>query len=140
MNLVDDVNTLFQHGRGIYHLVPQVSDIVYAVVAGSIDLQNVGSVSAVNGGAGITAITGISVDGIFTVDGLRQDLCRGGLTGASGSAEQICVGNAVLSALQTEDLGDMLLSRDLVKGTGSPFSVQCLIHGFTSTKNTGYAI
>jgi hypothetical protein len=38
MNLVNDVNTLFQHGRGIYHLVPQVSDIVYAVVAGSIDL------------------------------------------------------------------------------------------------------
>ena len=89
VHLVDDVHTHFHLGRGIHRIVTQVADIVNAVVGSRIDLQHIHAGAAVDGTAGRTAITGISILQIFTVDSLCQNFGAGSLAGTARAGKQV---------------------------------------------------
>ena len=80
---------------------------------------------------------GIAVHGVLAVDGLGQDPGAGGLAGAPGADEQIGMGEPVVSHLAFQRLGDMLLTDDFIKGLGTPFPVQRLIHPRTPLQKNG---
>ena len=70
MHLVDDINSVFcADGREIC-LLTQVTDIVNAVVAGGVYLDNVENGAVVYPAADLAFVAGIAVDGRQAVDRL----------------------------------------------------------------------
>ena len=129
MDLVDDVDPLLDLRRGIDGVVPQCADVVDAVVGGGVDLKDVHAGALLDAAAGGAVVAGVAVDGVLAVDGPRQNLGAGGLTGTPGAGEQIGMAQPPRGHLGLEGLGDALLAHDLVKGPGPVFPIQRLIHG-----------
>ena len=127
MNLVDDVYAFLQHGWGIDNLVPQVADVIYAVVAGSVDFQYVRGIAAVDGFARKATVAGIPVDRLLAIHCFCENFRRRGFACSAGSAEKISMGDSVFLALHLQKLGNMLLPGNFFKRPGSPFSIKCLI-------------
>ena len=61
VGLVDDIHPVFAHGRSEVGLVPQVPDVVHAVVAGGIDLHHIQHGAVVNAPADFAFPAGVSV-------------------------------------------------------------------------------
>ena len=123
MDLVDDINPLFDLGGRIDRVVPQGAHIVHTVIGGGVDLQHIHAGAGVDAFAGGAAITGVSVHGMLTVDRLGKNFCTGGLARASGTGEQIGVAQAVVDKLVFQRLGHSKLTDHIVKGLGPVFSV-----------------
>ena len=128
MDLIDDIDALFDDSRRVDRVVSKASDIVYAVVGGRINLQDVRAASVVDAPAGRAAVAGISVHRVFTVDRLGQDLGAGGLSGSSGSREQVGVTELSRDQLGFQDLRHAVLADHIVEGLRSVFSIERLIH------------
>ena len=138
MDLVHDVDAVLHPGGGIDSIVSQCAHMIHTVVGGGIQLQNIQKASVVDAEAGGTLIAGITVYGMLTVDRLGEDLGTGGLSGAAGTCEKVGVAQPALLDLTAQGLGDVILSHDVGKGLGTPFAVQCLIHGITSLRSYKY--
>ena len=91
MHLVDNVYAVLSLRRRILHLVPDLADIIHAVVGGRIDLNHAHGRPGGNAAADRTFPTGSAVHRMLTVHSPREDLRNCGLTGTSRSAEKICV-------------------------------------------------
>ena len=128
VDLVDDVDPLFQHRGGVYRLAEQLPDVVHPAVAGGVQLRHVQQGAAVDAPAGLALVAGGPVLRVQAVDGLGQNPGAGGFAGAPGAGEQIGVGRAALGHLPLEGAGDVVLAHHLGKGFGPPFPIQCLIH------------
>ena len=128
VDLVDDIDPLFQHRGGVYRLAEQLPDVVHPAVAGGVQLRHVQQGAAVDAPAGLALVAGGPVLRVQAVDGLGQDPGAGGFAGAPGAGEQIGVGRAALGHLALEGAGDVVLAHHLGKRLGPPFAVQCLIH------------
>jgi hypothetical protein len=63
MDLVDDIHTHFHLSGRIDGIVPQITDIVNAVVGSGIDLQNIHAGTAVDSTASIAAVAGVAIVG-----------------------------------------------------------------------------
>ena len=77
MNLVDNIHPVFRVYGSIVSLVTQITDVVNAVVAGGVDLDNVKYRTVVNSLANRTFVAGIAVVGMRTVDRLGKYLGAG---------------------------------------------------------------
>ena len=123
MDLVHDVDPFFDGGRGVDRLIPQGSDLVYAVVGGGVQLQYIQNGAILNAQAGGALVAGVTVLRVFTVDRPSQNLGAGCLAGASGASEQIGVGQPATCHLLAQSLGDVGLAYHILKGAGPPLSV-----------------
>ena len=83
MDLVDDINAVFERVGGVNDLIANIADIFYAVVRGGVHLKHVGRRTAANGTAGCTLAAGRAADWMLTVDRLGQNLSTGRLARAS---------------------------------------------------------
>ena len=123
MHLIDDVHTHLHLRRCINDIIPQVTDIIYTIIGGCIDLQHIHTGAVINTAASLTAITGIPILRILTVYSLRQDLGGAGLTRSPGTGEQISVAQATALQLGFQGLGDRHLTNYVIKGLGAVFTV-----------------
>ena len=126
--LVHDVDALFDRRGAEHGLLPQGAHVVHAVVGGGIQLHHVEYGPLADPAAGRADAAGVTVDGVFAVDSLRQDAGAGGLAGPSGADEDVRVGEAARLHLVFQGLRDVLLPDNLVKGLRPPLAVQRLIH------------
>ncbi len=128
MHLVDDVDPFFYLCRRIYHIIPNGSDIIYAIIRRCIDLLYIKDISSINAPARGTAVAGIPIHWIFTVYGLGQYLGTGGFTRTPGAGKK--VGMAELSGNQLifQGGGHSSLPHNIVKGLRPVFPVKGLIH------------
>ena len=128
VDLVDDVDLR----RGLVGAevdpVVEVSDVVYAAVAGGVDLDEVQRSSLIDGGADVAGVVRLAFLGREAVDCLGENAGGGGLAGASGSAEEVRVGHASQGDGLTQRLGDGLLAYDLVQPPGPPLAVEDFAH------------
>ena len=129
VDLVHDINPLADVGGGVNRFVPEGPDLIHAVVGGGVQLQHVQEAAAVDSHAGGALPAGVPLPGRFAVDGLGQNLGAGGFPGAPGACEEVGMGGPSLGHLTAEGFGDMLLTDDVGKGLGPPFSIEGLIHG-----------
>ena len=107
--------------------LPQVTDVIDAVVAGGIDLHNIHQAAVIHPTAAFTFPAGTAVVRIQTVDRLGDQLGAGGLAGAPAAHQQIGMGGFALQHFVFQRGGDRLLPHDLFEGAGSPLAVQRLI-------------
>ena len=80
MNLVDYINSAFQHRWGVHYRFSYVSDIIDTRIGRGVHFQYVRGGSLVDGAARLTLSAGTSVYGGETVDCLGKQLGAGGLT------------------------------------------------------------
>ena len=128
VDLVDDIDPLFDSGGGVDGLVPQGPDLVHTVIGRGVQLQNVQKAAVLNAKAGGTGAAGVPVHGMLAVYGLGENFRAGGLSGAPGAGEEVSVGGAAFGHLLLQGLGDMALPRDVREGLGPPLAVEGLIH------------
>ena len=123
MDLVYDIYAVFEKRGGEADLVLEVTDVINAVITCGVHLYNVGSDTAVDGSAGLTPVTGVAVSGILAVYGLGKYLCAAGLTRSARASEKISVRDLVICDLIFKNIGDPILSADVIKVNGTPFAV-----------------
>ena len=119
------VSALFEESGRVNDLLPDVADIIDAVVAGGVHFDHVGCRAGVDRPAGLANAAGIAV--FFrgkAVDGFGKDLGAGGFAGAAAAAEQIGVRRFAVCDLIAKDGGNGVLSDDRRKIARSPFAVQ----------------
>ncbi len=123
MHLVDDIDLVTALVGRALHLVDDAADVVDLAVRGSVHLKYVDGGAVVDLTADLTFAAGTSVLRIETVDSLGKQLGAGGFACAARACEKIGMADAVIFQLIAERRRDMLLSRDVVKGFGTPLSV-----------------
>ena len=128
VHLVDDIHTLFYRDRGEHGFLAQLTDIVNTVVRCCVYLDNIENAAVLNAEAGRTFAAGVAVFGMLAVKRLGKDFCAGGLARAPRADKQVRMGQPVGNYLVFERFGNVFLPDDLVKGLGSPFPIQSLIH------------
>ena len=128
VHLVDDIHAVLAPGGGEGDLVDYPADIVDTAVGGGVHLDDVEYLAAVDAAAVLANSAGIAVAQVEAVDGLGEDLGAGGLARSSGAGEEVGVVDAVESELVAQGIGDMALTRNVLKTRGAVFPVQHLIH------------
>ena len=73
VHLVDDVHFIFCFGRHEHDFVTDPADIIYAVVAGGVHLDDVQKRTVDDALTDLAFVTGIAVDRMQTVDRPRKD-------------------------------------------------------------------
>ena len=134
VDFVDDVDAVLAADRCEVRFVADLTDVVDTVVRGGVDLDDVEDGPRVDAFAGLTAVAGVPVHRVLTVDCLGEDLGAGRLAGTSRTGEQIGMGMPARPHLVHEGPGDVLLTDDVCKDLGSPLPVQsliCFCHGNT---------
>ena len=123
MDLVNDIDLVLADRGQIRHLVPQVADVVNAVVGGSVHLDDVHDSAGVDTLADLTFAAGVRAGGIQTVDRLGEDLGAGRFAGAAGAGEQIRMADAARCNLVLQGCDDGCLADNICKALGAPFAV-----------------
>ena len=107
MDLVDDVDFVLAAHRAVDAAGDELARIIDRVVAGAVDLDDVGVLAG--------------HDGLFDlgraarVEGLGEDAGHGGLADASGAGKEVGVGDAVGGDGGLERSGDGFLADDVVE-------------------------
>ena len=123
MDFVDDVDLEAAAGRAIAGVVHDLADVVDAGIAGGVDFDHVEIIAAGDGQAGIAFAAGRGRGGIklLTIQGFGQDSGGAGLTGASGAAKKIGVGDPAGFDCALERLRNVLLADKFVEIGGPIF-------------------
>ena len=124
MHLVDNVYAVLSLRWRILHLVPDLADIIHAVIGGRVDLQDVQVVLLGERLAGRTDPAGLAVLRIFTVDGPREDARGRGLARPARAVEQIGVRDAAGLDLVLERLHDRPLAHHVAEAVRAKGAVQ----------------
>ena len=127
VHLVDDVDAVAARLRRILHLLAQVADLVHAVVARRVDLQDVQAALGGKRSARRALPARLAAVRIFTVHRAREHLGRRGLARAARAAEQIRVRDASAHHLAAQRSDDGLLPHKVVKPRRTIAAVQRLI-------------
>jgi hypothetical protein len=93
MHFIDYIDLVTEDIGRVVHALLQVIHVIYAAVAGLVNLNYVQRSAPVNGNAGFTGIAGLTVDRAFAIDSFGQDAGGAGLSAAARAAEQIGMGN-----------------------------------------------
>ena len=123
MNLVYDIYSILQKCGSKSNLILHISNIVDTIVACRVHLNNVGCNTRVDTATCFTAITGIAVLRILTVNSLGKYFGTAGFTRTTRSTEQISVGKSIISNLVFEYIGYAVLTANIIKITRTPFSI-----------------
>ena len=129
VDLVDDIHLVAAHRGQIGHLVPQIADVIHAVVGGGVHFHNVHDGAGIQPFADLTFAAGVGAGGIQTVDRLGKNFGTGGLAGAAGSGEQVGVADASRSDLVLQRRDNGRLAHHIGKSARPPFAVQRAVHG-----------
>ena len=132
MHLVDDIHLILAGAGGIGGLVPQVADIVHAVVGGCVHLHHVQQAAVVDALADLALPAGVAIYWMQAVDRLGKNFGAGGLAGAAHAGKQIRMAYAPCGDLVFQGSHDGTLTHHILKPLGSPFAVKCTIHGDVS--------
>ena len=116
MNLVDDIHPHFHLGGGIDGVVPEVPDVIHAIVGGSIDFQHVHAGAGIDGPAGLAAVAGVAVIRVQAIHRFGQNLGAAGFAGSPGTGEQVGVAHFPRHQLMLQGLGHRLLTGHIVEG------------------------
>src|SRR3990172_4233369 len=107
------------------HLIPQVSDLVNAPVAGGIYLYEVKAAPLGNRAAHEATVAGLAKACVLlAVYGLGQYTCGAGLASAPGSTEQVGVGEPPGGKGVQEGAGNVFLADQLGETLGTPPAVE----------------
>ena len=128
MHLVDDIHLFPEHCGGVCRFLAYGAYLIDSVVGGGVKLSYIGGKSRVDLPAGVAFKTGTAVHGRQAVQRFCKNFCAACFTSTAGAAEKIGVGASPLRRLVAQNIGYMLLSAYLLKGTGTVFSVQRLMH------------
>ena len=129
MHLVDDIHLILAGAGGIGGLVPQVADIVHAVVGGCVHLHHVQQTAIVDALADLALPAGVAIYWMQAVDRLGKNFGAGGLAGAAHAGKQIRMAHAPCGDLVFQGGHDGTLPHHILKPLGSPFAVKRTIHG-----------
>ena len=127
MHLVDDVDAHLHARGGEDRLVAQCADIVDAVVARGVYLDDVHIRAVLDGAAGGALVARAAVNGMLAVDGAGEQLRAGGLARAARPDEEIGVAYAPRLDLTPQGIRHLLLAPDVVERPRAVFAVQRLI-------------
>ena len=126
MGFVDDVDLAHSLGGGEVHLLTDIAYLVDAPVAGGVQFDDVHELAAVDRHAVGAGVAGVAVLGVEAVHPFGYDPGRGGLAAASGTAEQIGVGDAPLLDGLAQCAGDVVLPHQLAEAGRPPLAVEDL--------------
>ncbi len=124
MNLVDNIDPVTPFRGRILHLLPDLPDIVYAVVGGGVDLDYIQRRARGDILTGPALPAGTSVHRMLTVDRFRVNLGNRGLAGAAGAAEQIRMSDALGQYLIFQSRHNVVLALHIVECNRAPLAVQ----------------
>ena len=93
MHLINNINLEFSFCRRIIDLFDNLPDTVHAIVGCRINLDYIHTGSCCNGLADRTFSTRTAIHRMLTIDRFCKDLGNCGLTGSTGTAEQIGMGS-----------------------------------------------
>ena len=127
VHLVDDVDAVAAHLRRVLHLLAQVADLIDAVVARRVDLQDVKAALLRERAARRALPAGIAVFRVLAVHRAGEHLRRGRLARAARAAEQIRMRDAPAHHLRAQRLDHCLLSHKILKPRRTVAAVQRLI-------------
>jgi len=128
VHLIDDVYLIMAGAGGIGCLVPQVADVVHAVVGGSVHFHHIEDAAVVDAFADLALAAGVAILGMEAVDRLGKDLGAGGLARAAHACKQVGVANAPGGHLVAQRGHRAVLGHHILKPLGSPLAVQRAIH------------
>ena len=123
VHLIDDVYLIMAGAGGIGCLVPQVADVVHAVVGGSVHFHHIEDAAVVDAFADLALAAGVAILGMEAVDRLGKDLGAGGLAGAAHAGEKVGVAHAARRHLIAQCCDDAALCDDVLEPLRSPFAV-----------------
>ena len=132
VHLVDDIHLILAGAGGVGGLVPQVADVIHAVVGGCVHLHHIQQAAVVNAFADLARPAGIAIDRMQAVDRLGKDLGAGGLAGAAHTGKQIRMAHTACGDLVFQGGHDGTLTHHILKPLGSPLAVKRTIHGNSS--------
>ncbi|MMZ62860.1 hypothetical protein D1872_250860 [compost metagenome] len=110
-------------GRCIFHLIPQITNLLYTAVGCSINLLHIHDRPRRNSNTGLAFITRLYRRPTLTVDCLGQNLGCTGLSCAPRPTEQIGVRGPPVANSILQGLDNMLLSYHVLERLGSPSTV-----------------
>ena len=132
MDLVYDIDFIISFRGAVGDLLPDLTDIVHAVIGRRVDLDNVHGRARLDGFAHLALVAGASVHRMAAVHRFGKDLGHRGLTGSPCPAEQIGVADAVRLDLIGQRSDNMVLPFHICKIIGPEFSVQgSIAHGYS---------
>ena len=121
MDLIDDVD-LASSGLGqVADLVAEVTDVVDAVVARAVDLDDVDGASFRNSDTLVADVTWIGGRSVDTDQTLREQAGGGGLAEPAGATEEVGVMHPIVGDRVAQRTGDMLLTDQVGEGLGAVF-------------------
>ena len=89
MHLVNDIDLIPALRGPVGHFLPNLTDIVHAIIRSRVNLNYIGGNAVQYGPAGGALVAGTSILRILTVHRPRQDLRNRRLSCTSGAAEKI---------------------------------------------------
>ena len=128
VHLVDDVYLIVAGAGGVGRLVPQIADIVHAVVGGGVHLHHVQDAAVVDAPAGLALAAGVAPHGVQAVDRLGENLGAGGLAGAPDAGEQIGMAHPPGGHLVFQRRHDGPLAHHVLEPLGPPFAIERTVH------------
>ena len=135
VGFVDDIDLIPALHRGQVYLVPDVSHLINAPVAGGIHLDEVHESPFLDGNAAGAAAAGPALLGAGAVHRLCQDAGGAGFSRPPGAAEQIGVAHPAMDYSVGQGGGHVLLANHLVESLGTPLTVEDLAaHGASDPK------
>ena len=135
VHLVDDVYLISAAGGGVGGLVPQVADVVHAVVGGGVHLHHVQDGAVVDALADGACPAGVAAVGVEAVDRLGEDFGAGGFACAPHPGEQVGVAHPPGGHLVFQRRHGGALAHHVLKPLGPPFAVERSIHSHTSPES-----
>ena len=133
VHLVNNIHPHLYLRWGIYCVVPQIPDIVHAVVGCGIDFQHVHAGTGINGLTGFAAVAGITVIRVQAVDSLGQNFGAAGFARATGAGKQVGMAHFPGNELGFQGLGHRQLAGNIIKSLRPVFAIQSLIGCQTSS-------
>ena len=123
MYLIDNIHPVPGGSGGKGRLFPELPDIVHAVVAGGVNLHHIHYRAAFHAPADLTFPTRVPVYRVQAVHRFCQNLCTGGLSGPSGTGEQVGVGHPAGHEFVLEGYCHLGLAHHVCKDLRPPFPV-----------------
>ena len=113
--LVNDIHPHPHLRWRINSVIPQVPDIIYTVIGGRVNFQNIHTGAGIDSQTSLTAITGVSVMRIQTVYRLCQNFCAAGFTCAARTGKQIGMAHFSADKLRLQCLRHCQLAGYVIK-------------------------
>ncbi|MFM1945365.1 MAG: hypothetical protein RI897_4347, partial [Verrucomicrobiota bacterium] len=122
VHLVDDVDFEFGGGGSVFDRIAEGADFIDAAVAGAVDFHDIEGSAFGDFDAARVIVGEVEFGSVGAVQAFGEDAGDGGFAGASGSAEEVSVGDAALGDGMGKRGGDVVLTDDIAEALWSVFA------------------